>query len=486
MSLKSKIILNSLLGAIGGLVGWAVIEALMRGFFRVPYDQHPAGELVVGNAKIGILAGVFIGGSLGAADGIWSRSSRTFSRAIGAGAGAGAVAGLVGLFIGQEIYGLTAVDSGEPSFAAFIVGVFARGAGWAIAGAALGAAQGVPNMSSVRARHGAIGGAIGGLMGGASFEIVANIVRTDSVSRLVGFTLTGLCIGLMIGLIQDLLKQAWVVVLQDHNEGREIPIYKQVTVIGRDELADVPLFTDRGIGPRHALIRQEGGRHRLEDLGSAIGTTINGQKATKLLLKDRDTIEVGSVRLLFREKATESRYAPPAETPRSSPVNIPTSAHVCPFCGGIKDVNGNCECSVGAAPLAVAPPPAAPAPGPAPTIVGPPPVEPAPAPTVVPQPTAATGVARIVALSGPHAQCVFELQPAETTIGREAGRDVCLPDDNTASRHHAHIMREGSVYVLYDDGSSNGTFVNGARVTKAALVLGDIIKVGITELRFEA
>jgi len=476
MSLKSKIILDSLLGAIGGLVGWAVIEILMRGFLQV--EKHPAGELVLGNAKTGILAGIFIGGSLGAADGIWSRSARMCSRAILAGAGAGAAAGLVGVFIGQVIYGSAVVDSDDPSFAAFIIKLFARAAGWAIVGAALGAAQGVPNMSSVRARHGAIGGAIGGLMGGASFEIVANIVRTDSVSRLVGFTLIGLFTGFMIGLVQELLKQAWVVVLHGHNEGREIPIYNPVTTIGRDELADVPVYADRGIGPRHALIRQEGGRHRLEDLGSSTGTLVNGQKATKQLLKDRDTIEIGSVKLLFREKATQSRHVPAPDTPRSSPVNIPTSARICPFCGGIKDAAGNCDCSVGAAPPDTAPRPAA-------TLLTTP-AEPAIAPTVLPEPTAAPGVARVVALTGPHAQCVFNLQPTETTIGREPGCGISLPDDSTVSRHHAHITREGSVYVIHDDGSSNGTFVNGAKVTEAALVLGDIIKVGITELRFEA
>ena len=61
-----------------------------------------------------------------------------------------------------------------------------------------------------------------------------------------------------------------------------------------------------------------------------------------------------------------------------------------------------------------------------------------------------------------------------------------LPDGNI-SRHHAEIRRAGSGYVVIDLGSTNGTIVNGERIsTEHRLNDGDIISVGSTALRFEA
>ncbi len=55
--------------------------------------------------------------------------------------------------------------------------------------------------------------------------------------------------------------------------------------------------------------------------------------------------------------------------------------------------------------------------------------------------------------------------------------------DETASRRHAEVRREGDGVVVEDLGSANGTRVNGARVTRALLADGDEIAIGDVRLR---
>ena len=67
------------------------------------------------------------------------------------------------------------------------------------------------------------------------------------------------------------------------------------------------------------------------------------------------------------------------------------------------------------------------------------------------------------------------------TIGREAGNSIQL-DDHEVSRRHAEMRRVGDTHVLVDLGSSNGTYVNDARVTRVDVTAGDRIRVGRTIL----
>jgi hypothetical protein len=65
------------------------------------------------------------------------------------------------------------------------------------------------------------------------------------------------------------------------------------------------------------------------------------------------------------------------------------------------------------------------------------------------------------------------------TIGRE-GCDIVL-SDSEVSRRHAMVRREGDVFVIEDLGSTNGTFVNGERITAPRrLTEGDEVRFGDT------
>jgi DNA-binding NtrC family response regulator len=73
----------------------------------------------------------------------------------------------------------------------------------------------------------------------------------------------------------------------------------------------------------------------------------------------------------------------------------------------------------------------------------------------------------------------------EIRIGSMDDNDVVLGDD-TVSRYHCRIAQEDNGYVLVDQRSTNGTFVNKVRIREAFLKPGSIVSVGQSQLRFNA
>ena len=68
-------------------------------------------------------------------------------------------------------------------------------------------------------------------------------------------------------------------------------------------------------------------------------------------------------------------------------------------------------------------------------------------------------------------------------IGRSRECDLRVADGN-ASRRHAEVVREGDAYYVVDLGSTNGTELNGRRITREVLGDGDRITIGATDLVF--
>jgi pSer/pThr/pTyr-binding forkhead associated (FHA) protein len=80
---------------------------------------------------------------------------------------------------------------------------------------------------------------------------------------------------------------------------------------------------------------------------------------------------------------------------------------------------------------------------------------------------------------------VHVLDSRSLTIGRGQENDVALDDDFASTRHARMEPRRDGVWVS-DDGSTNGTFVNGTRLSKPRkLKPGDVIRIGNTDLRYE-
>lgn len=91
--------------------------------------------------------------------------------------------------------------------------------------------------------------------------------------------------------------------------------------------------------------------------------------------------------------------------------------------------------------------------------------------------------ARLVGIAGPVAGRIIDLA-VETTFGRTSGNDVVI-GSSALSKRHTRILFTNNAFVLVDLGSTNGTRVNGARITNHTLVDGDLVQLGDAELRFE-
>jgi len=90
---------------------------------------------------------------------------------------------------------------------------------------------------------------------------------------------------------------------------------------------------------------------------------------------------------------------------------------------------------------------------------------------------------RLVVVTGPRAGTVVALGAGELTVGRGRDNDVVLPDISV-SRRHAVLRPDGEEYLLVDQGSGNGTRVNGRGVDKIRLRGGDEIALGDSVLQF--
>ena len=85
---------------------------------------------------------------------------------------------------------------------------------------------------------------------------------------------------------------------------------------------------------------------------------------------------------------------------------------------------------------------------------------------------------QLVMKTGPASGKVYSLITSEISIGREAGSDVFINDEEI-SRRHARLTSQYGDYVLEDLGSTNGTFVNTQRITgQRILKSGDTILLG--------
>lgn len=82
---------------------------------------------------------------------------------------------------------------------------------------------------------------------------------------------------------------------------------------------------------------------------------------------------------------------------------------------------------------------------------------------------------------GPLAGRELEVSGTEATIGREPGSDLVVPSPHVSGRH-AHVRRTENGWEVRDLDSTNGTFVNGRRISHGILHRGDLLLLGAVEL----
>jgi hypothetical protein len=80
----------------------------------------------------------------------------------------------------------------------------------------------------------------------------------------------------------------------------------------------------------------------------------------------------------------------------------------------------------------------------------------------------------------------YDLDSRPLTAGRGEANDVVVEGDEFASSRHARIEARRDGVWVEDLGSTNGTYVNGVKLTRSRrLAPGDIVRVGETDLRYE-
>jgi hypothetical protein len=301
MSFRQFIYYCSVCGGCAAYVGW--IMGRLAGF-----DNS-----VLLAASRGMFLGMCVASVLTQIDAVWSARLRQSFQSILRMATAVLVGGLGGFLgggIGQALYGWL-------QFGAFLF------LGWTITGLLIGASISAFDMlarkmhdeelGGVRRKlfNGVLGGAAGGFLGGVSFLLLQSIWRgvlrgeyEDFWSpSATGFVILGVCIGLLIGLAQVILKEAWVRVEVGFRAGRELILLLPETTIGRAEGCHIALFGDSGVEKVHARILHQARTFILEDTGSASGTFINGKRITgPTPLASGDQIRLGSSILRFSER----------------------------------------------------------------------------------------------------------------------------------------------------------------------------------------
>jgi pSer/pThr/pTyr-binding forkhead associated (FHA) protein len=93
-------------------------------------------------------------------------------------------------------------------------------------------------------------------------------------------------------------------------------------------------------------------------------------------------------------------------------------------------------------------------------------------------------MAKLVILTAGMTGRSHELTVDKTTIGRVEDNTFAIPDPSVSS-HHCEILLKGGDVIVRDLNSTNGTYINGEKITEAGLKPGQILRLGQVELRLE-
>jgi MFS family permease len=291
MSFKLFIYYCALLGGWAAFLAWSFAQGV--GIRDIDSEYVRA-------ALVAAVLGLLVAGAIGLVDALLNAVGFQRILRVILCLGIGLLGGMVGGFIGQVL---------NSNFRAPIF------IGWILTGIGIGASIGIFDLLRAlmsrgdlrvplkKTLNGIYGGFLGGFLGGVLFGFLfpnPYIPRTDLA---LGLVILGLCIGLLVGLAQVFLKEAWIKVAKGFRAGRELMLSKDETTIGRAEGCDLGLFGDNTIERLHARIVLQNNRYLLADADTPGGTYLNDQRVTRLTpLKSGDVIRVGNSVIEFGER----------------------------------------------------------------------------------------------------------------------------------------------------------------------------------------
>jgi hypothetical protein len=295
---------------LGAFLAWLCLE---------PFFDDNVEELgIVGALLFPTVAGC-VGLFLGAAEGLMCRNlSRSLISGL-VGLGVGFAGGLVLLIPTGILFAIMTTiafsfmdevpgpgEMAMPTGLAFLILMMGRAAAWALISIPAGLGQGIALREKKVILNGMVGGVLGGLLGGLLFDPISLVFMTEdgqaTASRGVGFVMIGLLVGLFVGLVEGWTKTAWVLMRAGPLAGKQFVLFRDTTVLGSSPKAEVYLFKDEAIEPRHAVIYNRGGRFEIEDCDSRDGTYVNQMPIKRQILQNGDQIILGKTVLEFAIK----------------------------------------------------------------------------------------------------------------------------------------------------------------------------------------
>lgn len=196
------------------------------------------------------------------------------------------------------------VNSGlDPSTDSFYVELqsrnhLGRGIAWSFLGLAAGLGVGVSTLAWKRIAVTSIGGLIGGFLGGFLFDFFVG----EASAQISGLVITGVAIGLGIGLIEQAAKTSWLEIVQGGMAGKQFILYKPTVVLGSAPTADVTLIKDPAIPSFAAEISRKSGAVTLTSLDASRPVVVNGAAVSKTTLTEGSSIELGATIVRYRER----------------------------------------------------------------------------------------------------------------------------------------------------------------------------------------
>jgi len=305
-------------GTVGAFAAWAMLEP---GIVESAKSTEPSAALVLLFPSVAAFCGL----AIGATEGLLARN---FGRAA-KGAGVGLLVGFAGGFGALIIAGIlisvmapiivsmigreALTDIPHHAVQAVLAGILLRSPAWAVVGIAAGIGPGIALKSAKLLKNGVVGGLIGGLIGGVLFDPINFIVSHGTMesgagsSRAIGICIIGACSGAMIGLVDMLTRDAWLLMTAGPLKGKQFTVYNNPTLIGSSPKCDIYLFKDEAIDPTHAAIHTVRDGFELEDLSASTGVLVNGRKIKRQRLVAGDRIQIGKVELVYAEREKRAR-----------------------------------------------------------------------------------------------------------------------------------------------------------------------------------
>jgi hypothetical protein len=301
MSFKTFIYYCALCGGWAAFVAWCVAAG-----WGVEAKDETFAATARATTLIAGLLGLLVATAVGAMDALLNAVGTQRPQRVLVCMAVGLAGGLAGGFLGEVAHSAVGLP---------------RVIGWILVGMAIGASVGVFDLLRAKAHkqdmgvprkktlNGVLGGFLGGLVGGLLCEFLVSHVRgLPRFTLASGLVTLGVCIGLLIGLAQVILKEAWLRVEAGFRPGRELILSKEETTIGRAESCDLGLFGDNVIERLHARILLKDNRYVLADAGTPGGTFLNGRQVDgPAPLRSGDTIRVGHSVLRFGERQKRTR-----------------------------------------------------------------------------------------------------------------------------------------------------------------------------------